>query len=185
MGKDKGLGIPSDRLLKRTFAIVNDRDRYFNDMIRKFKEKYSPALKIIYANNTMGAQLNPNSPTPDFVIVIKGTLVSKKKTLPPRPIIMVDIPMIFSDRSLAGWTISVEQGRMDEYFQYMLDDALRIDESKFYEYITHMALLSTDPEDPRYWKRIENTPGLTKDLEELYARYNRKGKTKLDQERGY
>lgn len=184
MKDETGLNLNSDRLIRRAIAIAPNRDQYFNDMIRKFKEKF-PGLKIIYANDTMGAHLNIEHPTQDFLLICKGVLTSTDPKNPPKQIILLDAPMIFTDRSIAGWTLAVEEGNMDGYFSYMLDKALRIDLNKFYEYIQYMAMLSLDPADPLYWKRIENTDKLMKELEELYARYSTKKPTKLQDKRGY
>lgn len=182
---ETGLGIDSNKLISRALSILPDRDRYFNDLIVKFKEKF-PGLKLLYANNMTGARLDPERPNPDFVLICKGTLVSKDRRLPPKPIILMDMPMIFTDRSIAGWTIAVESGNMKGYFEYMLDKALRIDENKFYEFIQYMALLSLDPNDRLYWRKIENADTLIKDLEELYARYNKKGvSSRITDKRGY
>ena len=84
--KETGLGLDSNRLISLAISISPDRDRYFNDMIRKFREKF-PGLKLIYANDRMGAQLNPEHPQPDFVIIAKGNLVSNDPRLPPKSII--------------------------------------------------------------------------------------------------
>ena len=184
MTKEKGLGIPPDRLVRRAIGISPDRDQYFNDIIRKFKEKF-PSLKIIYANDRMGAVINQNKPSPDFVLIATGQLISSDPSLPPKNIVIMDAPMVFTERSIAGWTIAVEEGMMDNYFQYMLDKALRIDTSKFYEFIEFMAKLSRDPNDPRYWKRPENEDKLTTELMELYARYTRKGDHKMSDMKGY
>lgn len=182
--QETGLGIDSNRLMGRTFAILENRDRYFLDLVNQIKKRY-PGLKIIYANNTMGQQLDPSRPNPDFIIIMKGQLVSKDPRLPPKSIIIMDAPMIFSDRSLAGWTIAVEEGNIEGYFAYMFDKALRLDEGRFYEFIQHMALLSLKPDDPLYWKRIENTDALVKDLEELYARYTKRNARRIDDKRGF
>lgn len=182
--QETGLGINSDKLIARTFAIIQDRDRYFNDLINQIRKRY-PALKILYANNMMGAKLDADRPNPDFVIIMKGELVSKDPSLPKKPIILLDMPMIFTDRALAGWTISVENNNIKGYFDYMLDKCLRIDESKFYEFIQYMALLSLDPKSDRYWKKAENTEALIKDLEELYVRYRKKSSSALQDKRGY
>lgn len=184
MKNETGLNLDADRLIRRAIAIAPDRDQYFNDMIRKFKEKFT-ALKIIYANDMMGARLNPDHPTPDFVIIVKGTLTSNDPRNPPKQIVLLDAPLTFTERSIAGWTMAVEAGNMEGYFQYMLDKALRIDLNKFYEYIEYMCLLSTDPNDPLYWKKPENADKLVRELEELYARYNKKKPTRLEDKRGY
>lgn len=185
MLKEKGLGLDSKRLVTRAIAISPNRDQYFMDIIKKFKEKF-PLLKIIYANNMMGARLDPQKPNADFVLVIQGKIVSKDPRLKPRDIIIVDSPMIFTERSIAGWTMAVEQGNMDGYFAYMFDKALRIDIRRFYEYIEHYCLLSLDPANPLYWKKPENTDALVKDLEELHARYTKKSdNTVLSSKRGY
>jgi hypothetical protein len=181
---EKGLGLDSKRIIRRAITIANSRDQYFNDLIGQFRKKM-PSLKIIYANDTMGAKLNPEHPTPDFVLICKGTLVSRDPQKPPKKIVMLDAPMTFTERSIAGWTLAVEQGNLDGYFRFMLDKMLRMDESKFYEYVQHMALLSLDPNDERYWKRLENTPKLTRDLEELYARYTKRESTRIKDKRGY
>ena len=184
MKGETGLGIDSNRLVHRAISISGNRDQYFNDLIRKFKETY-PGLKIIYANNTMGARLDPEHPQPDFVIVVKGVLMSKDPKKPNRDVIIVDAPMMFTDRSIAGWTIAVESGNMKGYFDYMLDKALRIDLKRFNEYIEHMALLSLDPNNALYWKKIENTEAFTSNIAELYARYSKNKPTKLQDQRGY
>lgn len=179
---EKGLGIDHDRLIKRTFAILPDRDRYFNDLIQQFKKKY-PQMKIVYANNMMGARMDPSRPNPDFIIIAKYTVDQPGRR--PINVMMVDAPMLFTDRALAGWTISVESGNLNGYFDYMMEKALRIDQTKFYEYIQHMALLSLDPQNELYWKKIENADRLVKDLSELYARYNKKTGNKMQDARGY
>lgn len=184
MIKEKGLGIDSKKLIQRAFAIAPDRDRYFNDIIRKFRESF-PGLKLLYANNRMGAQINPEHPQPDFLFIAKGKLVSKDPRLPSKNIVIVDAPLVFTDRSIAGWTIAVENGNMKGYFSYMLDKALRIDEDKFYEYIVYMARLSLDKDNPLYWKSVENEDKLVSELGELYARYNKRGPNRIGDARGY
>ena len=182
--KETGLGIDPNRLVSRGLGILPKRSEYFMDMIHKFKEKY-PGLKIIYANCTTGDHIDSAKPNPDFILVVKGKLVSNDPQKRPINVIMVDAPMVFTERSIAGWTIAVEQGNMNGYFEYMLDKALRIDERRFGEYIVHMALLSLDPTSPRYWKRPENTKALSTELGELYARYTTQKPTKLKDTAGY
>lgn len=182
--KETGLGIEPARLISRGLGILPHRTEYFLDMIRKFKERY-PGLKIIYANCTTGSKIDPAKPNPDFILIAKGRLVSDDPKNRPIDIVIVDAPLVFTDRSIAGWTISVENGNMAGYFDYMLDKALRIDEKRFGEYIVHMALLSLDPASPRYWKRPENTKALASELEELYARYTTQKPTKLKDKAGY
>ena len=181
---EKGLNIDSDRLIRLALAILPERNRYFMDIINTIKKKY-PALQIIYASNLTGQTLNPERPVPDFVLVIKGKLVSNNPKEPDKSIILIDCPLVFTERSIAGWTIAVEEGNLDGYLNYMLDKALRIDESRFYEYITHMALLTLDKNDPRYWKSPANAEKVATELEELYTRYNRKASTRMTDARGY
>lgn len=181
---EKGLGIDSDRLIRRALAILPERNRYFMDIINTIKKKY-PALQIIYASNLTGQVLNPERPVPDFVLVIKGKLVSKNPRDPDKPIILVDCPLVFTERSIAGWTIAVEEGNLDGYLSYMLDKALRIDESRFYEYLTNMALLSLNKDNELYWKSPKNAEKVATELEELYTRYNRKTTNRMTDARGY
>lgn len=182
--KETGLGIDPSRLISRGLGILPHRTEYFLDMLRKFKERY-PGLKIIYANCTTGDRIDTTKPNPDFILIAKGRLVSDDPKNRPIDVVVVDAPMVFTDRSIAGWTISVENGNMDGYFNYMLDKALRIDERRFKEYIVHMALLSLDPEDELYWKRPENTKKFASELSELYARYTTQKPTKLRDKAGY
>ena len=170
---DKGLGIEKDKLVKRTIAIAPDRNRYFTDIITQFKKKF-PGLKIIYANNTMGDHINPDHPNVDYVIIVKGVLKSKDPRLPDRDVILIDSPFIFSDRSIAGWTIAVERGMMDQFFTYMFDRCVRMNPARFEEYIQYMCLLSLDPNSELYWKKPENAEHLCRDLEELSVRYTSK-----------
>lgn len=183
---DTGLGLDKQKIKIRTFTILSERDRYFADLIDQMRKKY-PTIKLIYANNTMGSKINADRPNPDFIIIAKATLVSTDNDprKPPKKIMLIDAPMLFSERSLAGWTLAVEEGNMQGYFDYMLEKAVRIDEDKFYEYIKYMALLSTDPNDELYWKKIENTDKLVTEIEELQARYAKRSANKMSEKRGY
>ena len=183
--KEKGLGLDSKKLVSRAIAISPNRDQYFMDIITQIKKKY-PKLRILYANNTMGARIDPDRPNPDFVLIMQGKLTSRNPLLKPRDVIIMDAPMIFTERSIAGWTMAVEQGNLEGYFAYMFDKALRIDVKRFYEFVEHYCSLSLDPTHPRYWKKIENTNALIKDLEELHARYTKKQENAvLNNKRGY
>lgn len=169
--KEAGLGLDQDRLVYRTGAILDKRDQYFMDMINAFKRKY-PGVKVIYANSAPGATFDQFAPKPDFVFIVRGRLVSNDPKLPPKDIIMYDMPMLFTERSIAGWTLAVEAGKRDAYFEYMMDTMCRIEAHKFSIYLKHMALLSTDPNSELYWRKAENTDKLVKELAELYARYS-------------
>lgn len=185
INKEKGLGLDQTKLTRRAMAILEDRDTYFNDIITKIREKM-PALKIIYANNMTGAKLNPDHPSPDFLLIMSGVMTSSDPKNPDRHVIIIDAPPVFTERSIAGWTMAVEAGNMQGYFDYMLEKALRIDRRKFHEYITVMCNLSLDPESELYWKRPENTDKLVKELMELYLRYNTPGeRQKMNAYRGY
>lgn len=168
--KEAGLGLDQNRLVYRTGAILNKRDQYFMDMVNQFKKRY-PGVKIIYANSAPGATFDQFNPKPDFLFITRGRLVSNDPKLPPKDIIMYDMPLLFTERAIAGWTLAVEAGLMKGYFDYMMDSMCRIETHKFSKYLQHMALLSTDPKSPLYWRRPENTDKLIKELGELYARY--------------
>lgn len=182
--KETGLGFTQERLFSRTVGILDNRARYFMDMINQFKKKY-PTLKILYANCASGATFNADHPRPDFLLIVRGIMVSKQRNQPDKPIIMIDAPLLFTDRAIAGWTLAVEEGNMDGYFDYMIDKMLRITEPRFIEYIIHMCLLSMDPENPLYWKRPENLDKLCKEIMELYARFAKKTSNKIQDVRGY
>ena len=182
--KETGLGFTQDRLFSRTVGILDNRTRYFADMIDQFKKKY-PSLKILYANCMSGATFDAGHPKPDFILITRGIMKSNQTNMPDRPIILIDAPLLFTDRAIAGWTLAVEEGNKDGYFQYMLDKMLRITEQRFIEYIIHMCLLSMNPEDPRYWKRPENLDKLCNEIMELYARFAKKTSNKIQDVRGY
>lgn len=171
--REVGLGLDNQKLISRTLGILPHRDRYFMDMIKCLKIKY-PGIRIVYANSTPGQTLNPEHPTPDFILILRATLVSNDPKLPSKKIIMFDMPLIFTDRSIAGWTLSVEAGNKDGYFQYMMDKMCRIPENRFVEYLNHMALLSLRPESELYWKDPKNQDTLVRELMELYSRYAKK-----------
>lgn len=170
---EKGLDFTNEELIRRALAILPHRDQYFMDMLKQFKLKF-PGVKVFYANTKPGQQLNPEHPTPDFIIILKGRLVSNDPRLPPKNIILFDIPMIFTDRSIAGWTLAVERGKKNAYFDYMMDKMCRIPENRFAEYLVHMAYLSLDKNEKRYWKNPENQDELIRELMELYMRFAKK-----------
>ena len=182
--RETGLGLDSREIIKRTIAISGNRDRYFMDIIKMFQKKY-PGPRIIYANNMNGAQLNPDHPTEDFIIIIKARVVDRNKKLPPKDLILLDAPPLFTERSIAGWTLAVEQGKMDGYFKLFMDRCLRLELRKFYEFLEGYCLLSLDPSSELYWKKPENAGTLTKDLERLYAQYRPRNSTKIQQVRNY
>ena len=151
--KEKGLGYTTDRLMQRAVGILYHRDQYFMDMINQFRKRY-PALRILYANSQPGAVFDPDNPKPDFLMIVKGRMISKDpKMAPDRPIILIDAPVIFSDRSIAGWTLAVEDGNKDGYFQYMLDKMLRLPDQR--ELYSRYNTSSPD--------KMANTRGYTKE----------------------
>ena len=181
--RETGLGLDHERLLRLAISISNDRDRYFQDLIRKFREHFS-GIKLIYANDRTGAVLKEGHPMPDFMIVGKALKFGDPK-MPPQKMVVFDAPMIFSDRSIAGWIMAVEAGNMKGYFQYMNDKMVTMPESVFCQGIVEEAKLSLNKNDPLFWKRPENEETLAKNLSEWCAKHRKKGSTKMQDQQGY
>ena len=186
MIKDKGLEFNHRDVLTRSIAIAPSRDKYFMDLINQYKTRY-PGMKLIYANNTTGNQVH-DKPTADFVLIFKVQAIPKPSSLAkvPKTFIMLECPLQFSDRSLAGWTMAVEQNNMDGYFQYMIDTAARLSWDRFQEYIEAIALLSLDKNSDLYWKKPENSEAFTSRIMQLCAQYNpSKPGSKIQQTKDY
>lgn len=184
MATDVGLSLDQDEIIKRTMAIIPDRDRYFSDMISALRKKYT-AIKLVYANNLPGKQLDPMNPTSDFVLIFTALMKSNKPNLPDVKLVLIDAPLVFSDRSIAGWTLAVENGKKEAYLEYLVNKSMRITNQKFEEYVEHMCLLSLDPNHHLFWKKPENTDKLMIRLMELCARYSPQSSTRLRDMRGY
>lgn len=172
MIKEKGLGFNKNDLLHRAISIAPYRDKYFMDLITQYKKRY-PGMKLIYANNTVGnhIKVNPYTPMADFILIFR-VMTNPTNIKKPRPFIILECPLQFSDRSISGWTMAVEDNNIDGYFSYMIDTATRLTEDKFQEYIEYITLLSLDKNDPRYWKLPNNSEAFTGKIMQLCAQYN-------------
>lgn len=186
MIKGKGLGFNHTDLLYRAISIAPYRDKYFMDLIDQYQKRY-PGMKLIYANNTVGDHVKIKSYTPmaDFILIFR-VMTNPTPTKKPSPFIILECPLQFSDRSLAGWTMAVEDNNMDGYFNFMIDTATRLTEEKFKEYIEYITLLSLDKDDPRYWKLSNNSESFTGKIMQLCAQYNpSKPGLKIQQSKDY
>lgn len=162
------LGFTDKEIIPRALAISGKRNPYFQDLLNEYKKRF-PGAKILYANNTTGARLK-NEPTADFVLIMQVMSVSNDRRLPDKPIIFVEAPLVFGERSIAGWTLAVEHGKIKEYFESVWELAPRLPQGRFYEYIESL-LLSNDKESPLYWRKPENTDTFCRGIMKLSSMY--------------
>lgn len=162
------LGLTNKELVTRAISISGNRNPYFMDLLDQYKKRY-PGAKIVYANNTTGAVVG-SEPTPDFILIMKVMSVSPDPRLPDKPLIFIEAPLIFGERSIAGWTLAVEHGKIEEYFDSVWQFAPRLEERRFYEYLESI-FLNTNKDSPLYWKSSNNTKMLVKGIMELSSMY--------------
>lgn len=162
--KIKSLDIPQEVL---NFIKPDTRMEVFNYILKDYAKRY-PQLKLQFA------YINTDSESPiDFVVLFRTKSVDGKRNL-----IVFDIPVIYSDRSLPGFRYCKSQGKdmTNKYYDYAIDNMTRLDETKFHEFITHVAKLSLNKRSKNYWKKEQHAKDLASKLFDLSLLYRRPDK---------
>lgn len=157
--KIKSLDIPHEVL---NFIKPDTRLEVFNYILKDYAKRY-PQLKLQFA------YINTDSESPiDFVVLFKTKSVDGKRNL-----IVYDIPVIYSDRSLPGFRYCKSQGKemANKYYEYAINNMTRMDEIKFHEFIEHVANLSLNKRSKKYWKKEQYAKELSSKLFDLSLLY--------------
>lgn len=81
-------------------------------------------------------------------------------------------PYIRTRSSIPGFRYALRTNQLDLWFSIAMEEAPSIDFRKFDEFIEYLCKLSTDKENPKYWKKPENKLQLVKFLIDLQMRHN-------------
>lgn len=157
--KDKKLKIPRE---EKRYITPEPRKKLFLHLINEYNTRY-PDLKIIYAN------LNHNPDIPiDYVLMF----MSKDES--NRDVLYIEVPYLYSDRTIPGYRYCVRNKLLDDFFQESVSLMTKISYDRFVEFVNVMLELSVVENSPLYWKNENNIEKFTNGLLELSARYAKK-----------
>lgn len=162
--KIKSLEIPQEILNN---IKPETRAEVFQYLIKEYPKRFKQ-LKLLFA------YINTDSESPiDFVVLFKTKSVVGKRNL-----IVFDIPIIYTDRSLPGYRYCKSNGKemTDKYYNFAIENMVRLEEDKFKEFVINVAGLSFDPLSSNYWKKPAHAKNLASKLFELSLLYNRPDK---------
>ena len=158
----KSLDIPKEVL---SFITPEDRKAVFMYLIKDYQRRFSN-LKLQFA------YINTDSSSPiDFLLLFST------KSVDGMDMIVFDVPVIYSDRSLPGFRYCKSLGKemTKKYYNYALDNMTRMEKTKFDEFIIHAVNLSTNPISPKYWKKEKYAKDVAEKLFDLSMLYKKPG----------
>jgi len=155
---NKLLEIPED---EKNFIDPRLRPKFFMNIIKEY-EKRCPNLKLIYAYLNTDA----NSPI-DFIVLFQTKNLDKTLDL-----IVYDIPLLYSDRSIPGYRYCMRTNKLDDYFKESTNLMVSLQLPKFNEFInSNLVNLSVKPDNEMYWRKQEFSSKVAKSLLDLSLRY--------------
>lgn len=166
------LDVPLD---ERKFITYNDRKTAFKVIYNGYKKRFG--LKGVYAY--LNTRKSKDEMT-DYLIIYQA-----RNDDDTTDIIFYDAVPIWAERCTPAFMYYRRQKKMNNFFQFGLDEMVRISKPRFYEYLTNVLDLSLDKEDQNYWKKPDFTFDVCKGLMDLSMEYRKKndiGPTDQNQE---
>lgn len=153
---DKKLKIPAK---EKQFIMPDVRQKIFKEIYTMYQRKYT--IKLIYAYLNTDPDLMV-----DYLIIFKT-----KNTAGNKDLIIYDCVPAHSDRSTPGYRYCKRTGITDDFYEEGINSMVVMEKNKFYEFITSGLGLSTDKNDPLYWRSGENYKDVINGLLDLSLRY--------------
>lgn len=158
----KRLKIP---MPEKYYIYPDARKKLFMHLVNEYKIRYED-LKLLYAYLNFNPDLN-----------IDYLLVFSTKNSAGNPMIMYDAPFLYSDRTTPGYRYCIKNNLLDDFFEEAMLQMTTLPKYSFNEFLS-IAInppLSTDKNNPRYWRNPNVAFDLCKNLGELSLRYAKKG----------
>lgn len=159
---------------ERLIVYPKQRQQLFLNLVENYKV-FCPNLKMIYAALNFDSELKM-----DYLLLFEASMKGKQ-------FILWDSPFIYTNRSIPSYRYAVKNKLHKEFFDTCLNHLCQIDKSKFIEFLGSQLCghLSTNSNDPKYWKSPDNLHALLKGMSELGLLYVpegfvNKGRRKVD-----
>ena len=175
---------------------VFDRADAFKKLLAGLKV-YKPDIKLVYA--TVGEGMTPaellktvsimRDPEEEVVkridYVFVYEYIRQYRNMMSERMYWVECPMLFSPKSLNTFIYYKKRGRLQEYFKDYMMSTQKIKPGIFNQYLSQVANLSVRPkmvdqntkekvDDPRYWKRPENSKKVIEAITQMSVMYREK-----------
>ena len=158
---DKEINIPME---ERLMVYPKQRQELFINLVENYKV-FCPNIRMVYAG------LNFNSELKIDYIVIFETVIQGKN------LILWDCPFAYTTRAIPAYRYVIKNNLYKEFFDTCMQHFCQIERERFVEFLNSElgGNLSTNENDPKYWKRAENSEILMKGMVELSLLYTPKG----------
>jgi hypothetical protein len=147
---------------QRAMIDPKTRQKVFKEIYEGYASRYG--MKLIYAYLNHDPEL----------MVDYGVIYQARNDADTGNLIIYDVSTLYSDRSTPAYKYYAKIKKKDQFFQFGIEEAVVMDRSKFFEYLTIRLDLNQKKGDPRYWKDPENGGELIKGLLDLSLEYVKK-----------
>lgn len=134
-----------------------------------FKEIYEGYIKR-FSVKLLYAFLNHN---PELMIDY-GVIYSARNDDDTGDLIIYSIEPLFSDRCTPAYCYYRNMGKIENFFNFGIEEMVIMDKEKFYEYLYQKLDFNKKKGDPRYWRDPNNGEELCKGLLDLSLEYMKK-----------
>jgi hypothetical protein len=141
------------------------RQKVFQEIYEGYTQKFGIKLLYAYLNH------DPNIMV-DYCVIYKARNDADTTNL-----IIYDVAPLFSDRSTPSYLYYKRMHQVDKFFQYGIDEAVIMDQSRFFEFLRVRLELNRKKGDPNYWKNPVHGGELCDSLLELSLEYVKKDRS--------
>ena len=151
--KSKEIDIPIE---ERLMVYPKQRQQLFLNLVENYKI-FCPNIKMIYAALNFDSSLKI-----DYLVIFET--IKKGK-----PFILWDSPFMYTNRAIPSYRYVVRNKLHTKFFETCANHFCQMDRDKFIEFLGSdlCGNLSTNQNDPLYWKSLENSHSLMKGMSEM------------------
>ena len=152
----KEIDVPME---ERLLIYPEQRQKLFLNMVENYKI-FCPNIKLLYAALNYDSELKI-----EYLVIFEG--VRKGKNF-----ILWDSPFIYTNRAIPAYRYAVRNNLFKEFFDMCVSRFCQMEKSRFYDFInSNLCGLSTEKDDPLYWKKPENAHALMKGMSSMGLMY--------------
>lgn len=145
---------------ERILIYPKQRQQLFLNLVENYKI-FCPNIHMIYAALNYDSELKI-----DYLVIFEAYKKSKS-------FILWDSPFIYTNRAIPAYRYAVKNNLHKEFFDTCTAHFCQMDRDKFTEFLSSSLCgnLSTNENDPLYWKLPENSHALMKGMSEMGLLY--------------
>lgn len=155
--KSKEIDIPIE---ERLMIFPKQRQQLFLNLVENYKI-FCPNIKMIYAALNFDSALKI-----DYLVIFESERKGKS-------FILWDSPFTYTNRSVPSYRYVVKNNLHNDFFETCKSHFCQMDRDKFFDFLRSDlgGNLSSNPEDPSYWKSPTNAHILMKGMSEMGLLY--------------